>query len=66
MTRTVNRPHRICGRPPKLTPEQQQRVHAWAEFGTTKTEVARRLGINNKTLNGYINGRLKAPIRDAS
>lgn len=65
MTRAVNRPYKITGRKPKLPPEEVMRVWAWAEYGTSIHQVARRLRVNDKTLRAYINRKHKRPIREA-
>lgn len=59
----TRRPINICGRKPKLSPEQIATVLAWAAIGTNQTQVAKKLGINPSTLNNYIMGRLKRPVR---
>ena len=49
------------GRKPKLSPEDARRVREWASFGTNQSEVARRLGIDRRTVRYYINRVHKRP-----
>ena len=50
------RPWRGDGRKPKLSPADVQGLRAWASLGTSKAAVARRLGVNVKTVDRYIKG----------
>ena len=50
---------RLCGRKPRLTLEQARELRRWAEFGTTRAEVARRLGVTPDTVTRYVRGMVK-------
>lgn len=57
---------RIVGRKPKLTPEQQAELRRWASIGKRTGEAARYFGICTTTLNAYLRGEQKQPIRDTA
>lgn len=47
------------GRKPKLTPEQQAELRAWAAIGRTRAQVARRYGVSVTTIDNYLRGAHK-------
>ena len=50
---------RICGRKPKLTPEQIKKAREWASIGRTFKQAAMHFGVSPSVLRNYINGKHK-------
>ena len=51
----------IGGRQPALTLAQVRELYAWASYGTSRVEVARRLGVSPATVLRYLRGVHKRP-----
>ena len=51
----------MTGRPPKLTPQQRDRVVYLYTTGTSKRSIARMYGVDQRTVTQYINGTHKNP-----
>lgn len=49
----------MIGRKPALTAEQMQELKRWAEIGTSRTEVARRFGVDRRIVGRYLRGGCK-------
>jgi DNA-binding CsgD family transcriptional regulator len=49
----------LAGRRPKLTDAQVEELRRWGAYGTSVSEVSRRLGVNRKTIYCYLRGSHK-------
>jgi DNA-binding CsgD family transcriptional regulator len=50
---------RFCGKRPKLDESAMQQLAWWASFGTSRADVARRLGVRRQIVDNYLAGSCK-------